>query len=79
MDLRADIDWIQNELRQIEDPDFIATIKNMLKNRNTAEHTDRISIEQYNQEIDASLADIENGNVHSHEEVKDMIKQWKDK
>ena len=36
----------------------------------------RISLEQYNKEIDASIADIEAGNYHTHEEVKEMVKQW---
>ncbi|MFV0564308.1 MAG: hypothetical protein ACK5NB_00600 [Flavobacteriaceae bacterium] len=47
----------------------------MLK-KNIKVSEDRISIEQYNKEIDASIADIETGNYHSHQEVKDMIKQW---
>jgi predicted transcriptional regulator len=38
--------------------------------------SERISIEQYNKEIDASIADIEAGNHHTQEEVKEMVKQW---
>ena len=44
-------------------------------NKETKE-SKRISLEQYNKEIDASIADIEAGNYHTHEEVKEMVKQW---
>ncbi|MBP0904640.1 hypothetical protein ACFSKN_10850 [Mariniflexile gromovii] len=37
---------------------------------------ERISMEKYNKEIDDSIADIEVGNYHTHEEVNTMIKQW---
>lgn len=38
--------------------------------------SERISIEQYNKEIDASIADIESGNHYTQEEVKEIVKQW---
>ena len=75
MDLRADLEWIHQELDNVKDPKFIQTIKNMLKYRKKIS-SERISVEQYNKEIDASIADIELGNVHSHEDVKKMIEQW---
>jgi predicted transcriptional regulator len=75
MDLQADLKWIYKELENVKDPTFIEAIKNMLKYRKKVS-SERISIEQYNKEIDASIADIEAGNYHTHEEVKDMIKQW---
>ena len=37
--------------------------------------SDRISIEQYNKEIDESLAQIEKGEAYTHQEVKSMIRQ----
>ena len=37
---------------------------------------DRISIEQYNEEIDASIAQIELGHTYTQEEMGERIKQW---
>ena len=76
MDLQADIKWILKELKDVKDPTFIEAIKNMLKYRKKVSTTERISIEQYNKELDESIADIETGRVHSHEEVKAMMQQW---
>ncbi|WP_299223981.1 hypothetical protein [uncultured Aquimarina sp.] len=76
MDLQADIKWILKELKDVKDPTFIEAIKNMLKYRKKVSTTERISIEQYNKELDESIADIEAGRVHSHEEVKAMMQQW---
>ncbi len=36
----------------------------------------RISIEQYNQEIDESVAQIEREEFYTHEEVGERIKKW---
>lgn len=75
MDLQADLKWIQKELQDVKDPTLLEAIKNILKYRRKVS-SERISIEQYNKEIDASIADIEAGNHHTHEEVKEMVKQW---
>lgn len=75
MNIEADIKWIQQELDKVKDPAFIEAIKNMLKYRNKVS-TERISIEQFNKEIDASIAQIEKGKTYSHQEMEDRIKQW---
>lgn len=36
----------------------------------------RISIEQYNREIDEALAQVEKGEVYTQEEVERMSKNW---
>lgn len=77
MDVQGDLKWIQEELQNVEDPDFIAAIKNMLKYRKKKIiQNQRISIEQYNKEIDEALEDIKAGRVHTHDEVKEIVKQW---
>ena len=76
MDIKADIKWIQKELKEVKDPTFIEAIKNMLQYRKKVSSEERISIEQYNKELDESIAYIEAGNYHTHEEVKSMITQW---
>lgn len=75
MDLQAELKWIHRELDTVEDPSFIKAIKNMLKYHNK-ESSKRISIEQYNKEIDKSIAQIENGEFYTHEDVGQHIKKW---
>jgi hypothetical protein len=41
--------------------------------------SERISKEQYNQEIEASIAQIEEGKTYSHQQMKDRLKQWIEK
>ncbi len=75
MDLQADLKWIHQELDTIKDPLFIEAIKNMLMYRKKMS-LERISIAQYNKEIDESIAQIERGEVYTHQEVGERIKQW---
>lgn len=75
MNIEADIKWKHQELDKVKDPAFIEAIKNMLKYRSKVS-TERINIEQYNKEIDASIAQIENGETYTHQEMQDRIKQW---
>ena len=37
---------------------------------------DRISIEQYNKEIDEAEAEFEKGDYVTHEEMVNKVKQW---
>ena len=37
---------------------------------------ERISIAQYNKEIDTALEEVRNGEVYSHDEVVQMSKKW---
>ena len=75
MDMETDLKWIQKELKEVKDPTFIEAIKNMLKYRKKVVSS-RISIEEYNKEIDASIAEIEKGNTYTHQEIGERIKQW---
>jgi len=75
MGVEADLKWIHNELDQVKDPYFIEAIKNMLEYRKKVS-TERISIEQYNKEIDEAERDIENGNYYTQEEVEKRAKEW---
>ncbi|NQX86519.1 MAG: hypothetical protein HRT67_11560 [Flavobacteriaceae bacterium] len=47
----------------------------MLKYRKKVS-TERISIEQYNKELEASEKEIEQGNFYTHEQVKERASQW---
>ena len=75
MDLQADLQWIHKELDNVKDPTLLEAIKNILKYRKKVS-SDRISIEQYNNELEASEKEIEQGNFYTHEQVREMAKQW---
>lgn len=75
MDLHADLKWIHKELDNVKDPTFIEAIKNMLKYRKKVS-TERISMEQYNEEIEVSIAQIKNGETYTHQEMRERIKAW---
>ncbi len=75
MDLQADLKWIHRELDKVKDPLFIEAIKNMLK-YNKKVTSERISVEQYNQEINVSISQIENEQTYTHQQVGERIKQW---
>ena len=40
--------------------------------------SERISIEQYNKELDVSIEQIERGEFYTHKEVGERIKQWRE-
>ena len=75
MDVEADLKWIHNELDQVKDPNIIEAIKNMLEYRKKVS-TERISIEQYNKEIDESIAEIERGEFYTQEQVERRANEW---
>lgn len=75
MDVQAEIKWIQKELQDVKDPTFLKAIKNMLKYRKEVS-AQRISIEQYNNELEASEQEIELGNFSTHEQVQEKASQW---
>ena len=75
MDIKADIKWIQKELKEVKDPTLIEVFKNLLQYRKNVS-SERISIEQYNKEIDTSIAQIESGKTYTHQQMGERIKQW---
>ncbi len=76
MDIQAEIKWIQKELNKVEDETLLNAIKNILKYRVKKTQTERISIEQYNKEIDEAEADIEAGNYYTTDEARKIASQW---
>ncbi len=75
MDLQADLKWIHQELDNVKDPMLLEAIKNILKYRKKVS-SERISIDQYNKEINASIGQIRVGKTHTHGEMGERIKQW---
>ena len=73
--LEQEFDQYWSKLSIVEKESLLAVAKNyvQLKDEND---TERVSIEQYNQEIDEAMARIDAGEFHTHEEVVEMSKTW---
>lgn len=79
MDYQAEIKWIETALLESKDPTFIRAVKNMIQSMRKVKQsmsTERISIEQYNRELDESIAQIKRGEFYTQEEVEKMAKEW---
>lgn len=79
MEIQTDINWIQKELENIKDPMIIKVINNRIEYRKRDLDHKRISVEQYNKELDESIADIQLSNYKTHNEVKAMMATWRRK
>ncbi len=62
------------QLNEAEKKSVVQMLKTFLKGRK--ENHERISIEQYNKELDEAMAEVKNGEVYTHEEVRKMAKGW---
>ncbi|HIP47513.1 MAG TPA: hypothetical protein EYG92_00895 [Lutibacter sp.] len=76
MDIQADIKWINKELKKVKDPTLIEAFKNILKYRINVSKPQRISVEQYNKEIDEAVERVENGEFYTQEEAEKIMNQW---
>ncbi len=74
MDINAERSLIVEELQQINDISLLRALKHMihygLKNEG------RISIDQYNQELDEAEARVAQGHFYTQKEVEKMSKGW---
>ena len=73
--LEQEFDQYWSKLSIVEKESLLAVAKNyvQLKDEND---TERVSIEQYNQEIDEAVDRVEAGEFYTHEEVVKMSKDW---
>ncbi len=62
------------QLNEVERKSVLLMLKTFLQRRN--EDTDRISIEQYNKEIDEALTEAEAGNYITQEEMEKRAAKW---
>jgi hypothetical protein len=62
------------QLDEAEKKSVLQMLKTFLKGRE--KKVPRISIEQYNKEIDEAIARVEAGEYYTHEEVERMAKDW---
>lgn len=62
------------QLDEAEKKSVLQMLKTFLKGRE--KKLPRVSIEQYNKEIDEAIARVEAGEYYTHEEVEQMAKDW---
>lgn len=62
------------QLDEAEKKSVLQMLKTFLKGRE--KKLPRISVEQYNKEIDEAIARVEAGEYYTHEEVERMAKDW---
>lgn len=74
MDINAEKAYLIKELQQVEDLSLLRALKAMLlyglKNEG------RMSIEQYNQELDEADEEIDRGDFITHDDFKKQMKSW---
>jgi len=79
MDIQAEKLSIIERFKQINDTSLIQAIKSLLDyglNNQQSNQEGRISIEQYNKELDKAEAEMDAGKSISHEDVKRHMKGW---
>ena len=74
MNINTERALLIKELQQVEDISLLKAIKAVLHYGLKSEG--RISIEQYNRELDEADARIERGEFFTQDEVKKMAKEW---
>lgn len=62
------------QMSEAEKKSVLQMIKTFLKGRK--QPSERISIEQYNEEIDEAMEEVKRSETYSHEEVVKMAKGW---
>ncbi|MCZ8227900.1 hypothetical protein [Flavobacterium sp.] len=73
MDIRADINWIHQEIDKVNDLNFIEKIKRLLETINTSKEA---TAAEYNADIDAALKSINDGAYYTQDEAKNLSKKW---
>jgi len=74
MDINAERSLLIKELQQVEDISLLKTLKAVL--HYGLKNEGRISVEQYNRELEEAEAEIDRGEFVTHEELKKQMKAW---
>jgi hypothetical protein len=74
MNINTERDLLIEELRQVQDLSLLRAIKAML--HYGLKNEGRISLDQYNRELDEAEARIEQGDFLTQEEVEKLAKKW---
>jgi len=73
MDIKAEINWIHQEIDKVKDPSFIEKMKRLLQSVNSTSET---TVAEYNIDIENALENIKKGDFHTEEEAKAISKKW---
>lgn len=76
MDINSEKAVLIKEIEQLDDISLVRVLKSML--HYGLKNEGRISIEQYNREIEEADAEIEHGDFLSHEEAMKEIRSWRE-
>lgn len=74
MDINTERTLLIKELQQVEDISLLKTLKAVL--HYGLRNEGRISVEQYNRELEEAEAEIERGEFITQEELKKQMKAW---
>jgi len=75
MDIQTEKSALIKRLEQINDRSLIQALKHMV-DFGLREKEERVSIEQYNRELDEAEAEMNRGEYISHEDFKEQMKKW---
>jgi hypothetical protein len=76
MDIHSEKALLIKEIEQLEDISLLRVLKSML--HYGLKNEGRISIEQYNKELEEADAEIEKGEFIAHEEAMKEIRSWRE-
>jgi len=74
MDINAERSLLIKEIKQVEDISLLKTLKAVL--HYGLKNEGRISIEQYNRELDEAEERVSRGEFFTQDEVKKMAGKW---
>ena len=75
MDLQAEKTALIKRLEQINDISLIRALKHVV-DFGLQSSEDRISLEQYNRELDQAEAEMDQGEFYTQDEVEKLAKKW---
>ncbi len=64
------------ELDSEEKQSLLSVIRSFLKLKNTLKQPQRLTIEQYNKELDEAVARMEAGEFYTQDEAKKIAESW---
>lgn len=76
MDIKSEKALLIREIEQLEDISLVRILKSML--HYGLKNEGRISIEQYNRELEEADAEIEKGDFLTHEEAMKEVRSWRE-
>ncbi len=74
MDVKTEKANLLRDLKQVEDISLLRAMRYMI--RYALKKEGRISIEQYNRELEEAEKEVGNGPFITHEKLKAKMKQW---